>query len=195
MQANTRKGGRDSAYTAFLRPAESRPNLHIFTETRATKLLLTPGSRQVYGVELVLNRAYHRVNASKEVILCAGAFNSPQLLMLSGIGPSGHLSSLGIPIVHNLPGVGRNMYDHITFLGMMYLFNSSVGDVWPRQVFTNPRPLVDWVRGGQGPLVSIGGVEALGYLKTNVSMEEEIPDMELLMMSGRWDEITAEIIL
>ncbi|GLV38213.1 uncharacterized protein CBL_12859 [Carabus blaptoides fortunei] len=195
VQANTRKGSRDSAYTAFIRAAESRPNLHIFPETRATKLLLAPGSPEVYGVELVLNRAYHRVNASKEVILCAGAFNSPQLLMLSGIGPSGHLTQLGIPVVKDLPGVGGNMYDHITFLRMIFNFNDSVGEVWPWRPLTNPVPLIEWLKWGQGPFTSIGGVEALGYLKTNVSMEEEIPDMELIMISGRWDAITTEIAL
>lgn len=87
IQANTRGGIRDSGYRAFIKPAEGRPNLHILTESRATRLLINPNTKHVYGVEYVQNRKYHYVNVTKEVILSAGAFNSPQLLMLSGIGP------------------------------------------------------------------------------------------------------------
>lgn len=87
VQANTRRGVRDSGYTAFIKPVEQRANLHILTGSRATKLLINPDTKQVYGLEYVRNRRYHYVNVSKEVILSAGAFNSPQLLMLSGVGP------------------------------------------------------------------------------------------------------------
>lgn len=80
-----RKGHRVSSAKAFLRPAKNRDNLHISTQTRVTKVLIDPNTKTAYGVEYVKNRRTYIVRARKEVILSAGALNSPQLLMLSGI--------------------------------------------------------------------------------------------------------------
>src|SRR5207253_9646497 len=98
---------RHSAADAYLRPALKRPNLIVHTRAQATRLLLE-GTR-VSGVEYIRNGAVDRVRADREVILCGGTINSPQLLMLSGIGPAAHLTAPEIPVVAALPGVGQHL--------------------------------------------------------------------------------------
>ena len=118
-QITTRKGVRASAATAFLHPALRRPNLRVVTEAHATKILFD--GRRAVGVEYVRHGRKERAQARREVILSAGAVNSPQLLQLSGVGPGQLLSGYGIPVVHDLPAVGRNLQDH---LGIDYLYRS-----------------------------------------------------------------------
>ncbi|MFJ9900058.1 GMC family oxidoreductase [Streptomyces sp. NPDC091280] len=104
-------GGRCSTADAYLRPALQRPNLTVLTDTLATRLLLA-GTR-VTGVEYVRDGTLHELRADREVIVCAGAFESPKLLMLSGIGPAAHLREHGIRCVQDLPGVGAGLQDHL----------------------------------------------------------------------------------
>ena len=108
---NTMKNGRrHSAHRAFLKPAMKRPNLRVITHAQAERVLLA-GKRAV-GVAFRQGGQSHTVRANREVILCGGAINSPQLLMLSGIGPAEHLAAMGIEPAHDLPGVGQNLQDH-----------------------------------------------------------------------------------
>jgi choline dehydrogenase len=182
VQATTRRGLRSSAEEAFLRPIQHRRNLKILTKSRVTKVLIDPNSRQAYGVQYVKDRKYHTAIASKEVILSAGAFNSPQLLMLSGVGPRQHLEDLGIPVLQDLP-VGRKLYDHITFLGLTFTVNQPI--VSDQTVIERIDSFLKLVLNGDGPLTSLGGVEALLYFKTNVSTDPApYPDMELIFISG-----------
>ena len=106
---------RDSSETSFLKEASSRPNLHVFSATKAKKIIFSgkraTGVRVASGV-LGVPRT---INARREVIISGGAFHSPQLLMVSGIGPSDTLQRFGIQPVSVLPGVGQNMWDHIFF--------------------------------------------------------------------------------
>jgi choline dehydrogenase len=111
QHTRTADGRRSSTATAYLRPALGRPNLTVETGAQATRLLVE-GSR-VVGVEYLLGGRLHRLRAEREVIVCAGAFESPKLLMLSGIGPADRLRALGIPVVQELPGVGENLQDHL----------------------------------------------------------------------------------
>ncbi|GGN15182.1 GMC family oxidoreductase [Streptomyces fuscichromogenes] len=104
-------GGRCSAADAYLRPALDRPNLTVLTGARTTRLLLD-GDR-VTGVEYVQGGAPARIRADREVIVSAGAFETPKLLMLSGIGPADHLRAHGIHCVRDLPGVGAGLQDHL----------------------------------------------------------------------------------
>ncbi|KYC43510.1 choline dehydrogenase [Scytonema hofmannii PCC 7110] len=110
-QLTIKDGKRESTASAFLLPILHRPNLTVTTEALVTRLLLE-GTRTV-GVEYQHNGIIHQVRVDREVILCAGVFDSPKLLMLSGIGPAEHLRSLGIPVIVNLPGVGQNLQDHL----------------------------------------------------------------------------------
>lgn len=109
-QLTVKDGKRESTAVAFLRPIFERPNLTIQTGALVTRLLFE-GKRTV-GVAYVQNGTEYQVRVNSEVILSAGAFDSPKLLMLSGIGPAKHLRALGIPVVVDLPGVGQNLQDH-----------------------------------------------------------------------------------
>jgi choline dehydrogenase len=109
-QTTTRNGRRCSTAVGYLRPAMKRPNLQVITHA-LTQRIVMDGTRAT-GVEFLHHGKQETVRAKREVILCGGAINSPQLLMLSGIGPRDHLSSLGIPVLHHLPGVGQCLQDH-----------------------------------------------------------------------------------
>jgi 4-pyridoxate dehydrogenase len=110
IQKTIRNGRRDSAATAYLRPALKRRNLTLLTKAHVTRLVME-GTRAL-GVEYVRNGKTCRAAAEREVILCAGAYHTPQLLMLSGIGPVRYLTELGIDVLVDLP-VGSNLQDHL----------------------------------------------------------------------------------
>lgn len=112
LDATKRNGRRCSAAVAHLRPALGRANLTLKTRAMTQRVLLE--AARAVGVEFMLGGARHTARARKEVILCGGAINSPQLLMLSGIGPAAHLAEHGIDVAHDLPGVGQNLMDHAT---------------------------------------------------------------------------------
>ena len=107
---NVRRGRRQSAARAYLHPVMERPNLTVTTRALVHRVLFD-GTRAT-GVEYSVRGKLHTAHAG-EVILCGGAFNSPQLLQLSGVGNAGELASLGIPVVHDLPAVGEHMQDHL----------------------------------------------------------------------------------
>ena len=109
-QTTTRKGRRCSTAVGYLRPAMQRPNLRVITEALTEKIIFE--GRRAVGVQFRQNGRSLSARAAREVILCGGAVNSPQMLMLSGIGPREHLMELGIPVLHHLPGVGQNLQDH-----------------------------------------------------------------------------------
>jgi len=115
---NIRNGKRCSSAVAFLRPALNRPNLTVVTQAHASEILLEDG--RATGVRCILTggpdgrqRRVQDYHCRREVILCGGAINSPQLLMLSGIGPKEQLRELGLPVLTDLPGVGANLQDHL----------------------------------------------------------------------------------
>jgi choline dehydrogenase/4-pyridoxate dehydrogenase len=110
MQLTIRDGRRCSSSDAYLRPVLGRANLNVEVEAMVTRIVLQ-GSRAT-GVQFVQNGAKREVHARREVVLCAGTFNSPQILMLSGFGDPEHLRTLGIDVRMPLPGVGRNLHDH-----------------------------------------------------------------------------------
>ncbi len=117
FEVNQRDGWRWNAAKAFLRPAcAKRDNFTLWHSTQVHRLLFEQGEGgkpRATGVELERNGTVSRVSARREVILAAGAIGSPQLLQLSGIGPAGLLAEHGIPLVHELPGVGENLQDHL----------------------------------------------------------------------------------
>jgi choline dehydrogenase len=104
-------GGRWSATDAVLRPALKRGNLTVWTGVWAAKVLIENG--RASGIEYILKGSRHQASASREVILCAGAVGSPQLLLLSGVGPAEQLERLGIPVAAPLEGVGHNLQDRL----------------------------------------------------------------------------------
>ena len=113
MDMTVGHGRRCSAANAYLRPAMNRPNLKVLTHALATRIVFK--GRRAHALEYTHGGSAYRVEIGAEVILCGGPINSPQLLKLSGIGPAAELRALGIDVVHDLPGVGENLQDHLEF--------------------------------------------------------------------------------
>ena len=155
VQVFQRAGRRWSAADAFLRPAMSRPNLTVITRKLVTGVELD-GTR-VTGVKLAGGDV---VRAEREVILSAGAIASPQLLLLSGIGPARHLGEVGVPVAHDLPGVGENLQDH-PFLTCIWESSE------PDSLYgaDKPRPLLEWLLRRTGPLTS-SVAEAFAFVRS-----------------------------
>jgi len=116
-QVTQKRGKRCSAANAFLNPVRKRPNLTVHSGAHATRLLFE--GRRATGIGYLRSGKPEVARARREILVCCGSVQSPQLLMLSGIGPADHLRSLGIPIVAELPGVGQNLQDHL-FLAVAY---------------------------------------------------------------------------
>lgn len=157
-QTTNRNGSRLSTARAFLRPARSRPNLHIMLNTTATKVLINQTTKMAYGVEVINSYGEKQIIlASKEVILSGGAVNSPQLLLLSGVGPSEELKKVGVQPVHELPAVGRNLHNHVAFF-----VNFNIND-------TNTTPL-NWATAMEYLLFRDGLMSGTGtrYLLKNI---------------------------
>ena len=170
LQFTMRDGSRCSAADAYLHPARQRPNLHVLTGVLVTRVLLE-GSRAVGVTISRYGNQEETLRAEREVILSAGAYNSPQILMLSGIGPASGLKGFGIAPIVDLP-VGENLQDH-PFVLPMYLTNESTffraGSAEDVRLYQRER---------RGPLAS-GMVEAGGFL--TVRPGKRVPDIELQM--------------
>ena len=178
----THKGGeRFSAAKAYLAPNRVRPNLHVVTGAHATRVLLEHG--RAVGVAYVKDGCEHTVRAEREVVLSAGALQSPQLLMLSGIGPADHLRAHGIDVRHDLPGVGAHLHDHPDVVqvwdvpGAHELFGLSLAGAW-RTIGDVQR----WRRERRGPLTT-NFAEAGGFIKSDAS--EPVPDLQLHFVVGK----------
>lgn len=117
MDMTVHRGRRWSAANAYLKPAMQRANLTVVTHALATRIVLD--GRRATGVAYRREGTERIATARREVILAGGPINSPQLLKLSGIGPAAELAALGIPVVHDLPGVGENLQDHLEFYFQM----------------------------------------------------------------------------
>lgn len=111
-QVNIKNGQRFSAADAFLKPILSRSNLELITNTVVLKIIIN--NKKAVGVKIKNRQGINVVAADSEIILCGGAINSPQILMLSGIGPKEILKKINVPVNHDLPGVGQNLQDHLT---------------------------------------------------------------------------------
>lgn len=134
FQQTAHKGFRWSTAKGFLRPARRRANLTVLTKAQTTRVLFD-GDRAV-GVTYLKGGREHRVNATREVILSCGAIGSPQILQLSGIGPRALMDKLGVPLIRDLPGVGRNLQDHLqirlVFKTSQRTLNDEVNNIFKR---------------------------------------------------------------
>jgi 4-pyridoxate dehydrogenase len=172
-QYTIRDGYRSSSANAYLKPVRTRSNLDVETGAHATRVLLQ-GTRAT-GVEYVKSGHTVQVEAAREVILCGGAFNSPPLLMLSGIGPAAHLADMGVKPVIDLP-VGKNLQDH---LAVIIFFQRRDGGAFLRDMRVD-RMAISMIRAylfGTGPgTVVPGGLHA--FIKTNPELA--VPDIEFM---------------
>jgi choline dehydrogenase len=177
-QVTCRKGKRWSVADAYIRPALERPNLTVRTEAFVTRIELD-GTRAT-GVSYRRHGESVVVRADREIVLSGGAVNSPQLLMLSGIGPGAHLRSLGIDVVVDSSGVGQNLQDHPA--SGLLLYTKDTSDLAEKLGLTN---LLRWRATGKGPLASNVG-EAGGFLSSRDDLD--LPDLQFhLAPTGFYD--------
>jgi choline dehydrogenase-like flavoprotein len=180
-QVTHKNGERYSAAKAYLTPNLDRPNLQVFTGAHTTRILLE--RKRAVGVEFHQDGQVKQLRAAREVLLCAGALQSPQILMLSGIGPHAHLLENGIATLHDLPGVGQNLHDHVDVVQVVHapqakaLFGLSLTGA-ARVI----QGIFEWRRHRTGLLTS-NFAEAGGFIKSQAS--EPIPDLQLHFVVGK----------
>ena len=189
-QVTHKNGERFSAAKAYLTPHRGRPNLQVFTDTLTTRVLTESrdGRPCAVGVEVRPDGGRGPLQTlplkpGGEVLLSAGAFGSPQLLMLSGIGPADHLRAHGIAPVLDLPGVGQNLHDHPDVV--MVVNAPKLTDLFgvsPKGVVNMLRGLFEWRSRRSGPLTT-NFAEAGGFIKSDP--DEPIPDLQLHFVVGK----------
>ena len=173
-QVTQRDGKRCSAAVAYLNPARTRASLDIKPDSRCEKILIENG--RAVGVRFRQGRQLKEARARKEVIVSAGAFQSPQVLMLSGIGPAAHLKEMGVDVVLDAPEVGKNLQDHLDYIVLRKSSApSSIGLSVPFAL-NFPKALSEYRRSKTGPLTT-NIAEAGGFLKTDPTEAE--PDIQL----------------
>lgn len=182
-QYTMRRGTRCSAAKAFIRPIQLRRNFDLSLWSHVTRILIDPRTKRARGVEFIRAGRREVVLARKEVILSAGAINSPQLLMLSGIGPRRHLEELGIPVIHDSPGVGQNLQDHIAVGGIIFLIDYPISIVLNRMV--NINSALRYAITEDGPLTANVGLETVGFISTKyANKSDDWPDIEFMLTSS-----------
>jgi len=181
-QGTIRRGSRCSTAKAFLRPARNRPNLHFALNTLVLKILLDNRTKRAYGVKIRRQNMVYHVLARKELILSAGAINSPQLLMLSGIGPVDHLKEVGIKPIVSLP-VGQNLQDHWGSGSIIFTVDLPISVIQSR--LENVPTILKYAVFGSGPMTVLGGVEGLAWISTSFANKSlDFPDIEFHFISG-----------
>lgn len=166
-QGTLKNGERHSSAAAYLSPAKDRSNLHVVKNAHATRILIE--NKKVTGVEVQIKGTKYIVKSKKEVIISGGSINSPQLLMLSGIGPKEHLKSLDIDVIADLP-VGKNLQDHV----MSPLFFKMERPNQPGIDFTSG--VIQYLTNRRGFLSSIGSLDVLGFV--NTKHDSKYPDIQ-----------------
>ncbi|ANB02577.1 choline dehydrogenase [Ectothiorhodospira sp. BSL-9] len=178
MDMSVRNGVRSSTANAYLKPALKRSNLTLRMHALTTRVVMQ--GRRAVGVEYRHKGQAYRVGANREVILSASTFNSPKLLMLSGIGPAGQLREHGIEVVHELAGVGQNLQDHL--------------EVWVQQRCTQPITLNGWLnplgqlRIGAQWFFARSGLGATNHFESNAYIRSrpglKWPDLQYHFLAG-----------
>ena len=185
-QVTQKNGERCSAATAYITPHLTRPNLTVITQSPTQRIVLE-GQRAV-GAEFLKAGQTRQVRARREVILSAGAFGSPQLLMLSGIGPAAHLQQHGIPVLHGLPGVGQNLHDHVT---TVLIYRTQRKDATFGLSLSGLKAIVkgifEW-RNKRSGVITSNVAESLAFLFADKA--EKSPDIQLALCTGIVDDHT-----
>lgn len=183
LQLHLMNGTRASSSRAYLHPISQRPNLHVKKYSEVDQILIDPNTKQTYGVKFYNNGHYYHVYAKREVIISAGAINTPKLLMLSGIGPKKEMTRLGIPTLANLR-VGYNLMDHITIGGLIFTIDKPYS-LTTERILNNRSALVDYLYYHNGPISIAGGCEVLAFYDLkNPGDPNGHPELELLFQGG-----------
>lgn len=178
-QGTIRRGSRCSTAKAFLRPVRLRRNMHTAMNAHVSRIVIDPVTMRATGVEFYRDGVKQTVRARKEVILSAGAVNSAQILLLSGIGPQEHLQEVGVPVIKDLK-VGENLQDHIGMGGLTFLVDKPVSIVQNR--FQAVPLTMHYVLNGRGPMTTLGGVEGYAFVNTKYANETGTwPDVQFHM--------------
>ncbi|XP_051156130.1 glucose dehydrogenase [FAD, quinone]-like [Leptopilina boulardi] len=178
VQATSKDGSRMSANAAFIRPIrEKRRNLFIRTNSRVVKIIIDTETKRAIGVEFISTKtgASRIVMAKKEIIVSAGALESPRLLMLSGIGPADELQKNGINIVQNL-SVGQNLHDHVSFYGIHYQIPGLTENP---SCLTRQTHLNQYMKFKNGPLASVGVSHIVVFGQSNFSQNSTLSDITI----------------
>ena len=180
-QVTHKNGERCSAAKAYLTPSLLRPNLRVFTGALTTRILLE--KKRAVGVEFQHDGHTKQLKAQREVLLCAGAIQSPQILMLSGIGPHAHLLDMGIATQHDLPGVGQHLHDHPDVVQVVDapkakdLFGLSLGGG-----VQTVKGIFEW-RNHRSGMLTTNFAEAGAFIKSQP--DEATPDLQLHFVIGK----------
>lgn len=183
--ATVKHGLRCSTAKGYLRPAAKRHNLHVSVHSLVEKVLIDEEKR-AYGVLFSKQGHTQIVKASREVILSAGSIQSPQLLMLSGIGDAEHLKDIGIYPIANLPGIGKNLQDHIAMGGHSFLFDNPFENgtdyCFNYKSTLSLASLIDFAVNKKGLLYSMMEAEAMAFVNTKYQdPAEDYPDIQLFI--------------
>jgi choline dehydrogenase len=168
------RGRRGSTAARFLFPAMKRPNLTVITGALATRVEVEKG--RAVALHYHCNGQDHRLRATREIVLSGGAYNTPQLLLLSGIGQADELRELGIDVVHDLPGVGRNLQDHPS-IGIVAAADRAVTLTNELRFDRLTLSVIEWALTGKGRVANMP-VTANGFIKTRPELER--PDAQCL---------------
>ena len=176
-----RQGRRASTARAFIDPVAKRPNLSVISRSTVSRVVME--GRAARGVELVTSNGSRTLACKGEVILCAGALGSPQLLMLSGIGPGQHLQQHGIAVAADLPDVGQNLQDHPIAMGM---FLAAADIDFNRQIRLDRLALnfINWQFSGRGPLAQ-SPMSIQGFVRS--SSAQDRPDLQFQIVHSGYD--------
>jgi choline dehydrogenase-like flavoprotein len=172
-----KNGERCSAAAGYLFPVMNRPNLTVITRAEVKRLLLE--GKRVAGVLYRHKGENKEVKAKREVLVCAGALKSPQVLQLSGIGNGADLAAQGIDVVHDLPGVGQNLQDHLDFSLIYKTHSKETMAITPRGVFDSTKSILRWFKDGKSSAAS-PVAEGAAFLKTSPTLDR--PDIQLHFM-------------
>ncbi|KAJ3664222.1 hypothetical protein Zmor_008406 [Zophobas morio] len=182
-------GLRCSTAKGFLRPVSKRPNLHISLYSLVEKIIIHNETREAMAVIVNKFGVRRTIYTDKEIILSAGALQSPQLLMLSGVGPSQHLQENGIEVIVDSPGVGENLQDHAAIGGVTFLFqpppeyeNKTCGFILPKVFSTET--INEFAQKKEGPVYWLPECEVMGFVKTKYeNPEDDWPDIQYFFTS------------
>lgn len=140
------------------------------------KILIDPTSKRAYGVQFSKDGRLHSVRARREVVLSAGAIGSPQLLMLSGVGPKEHLESFKIPVLKDLK-VGSNLQDHVGLGGLTFIIDDPI--TYTKRRYQSVAVALEYIMSERGPMTSLGGVEGLAFVNTKYAQPDGLwPDVQ-----------------
>ena len=190
MDRTTRSGRRHSTARAYLRPVLDRANLSL--EVRALTLRILFEGKRATGVEYAHRGRTLRVRAAREVLLSGGAINSPQLLQLSGIGDAGELKALGIDIVNDLPGVGRNLQDHVEVF-VQHACTQPVSLMRHLTPFGRMKLGVRWFLTRRGP-GDTNQIEAGGFIRSRAGIEHPDIQYHFLPMAMTYDAFNVNMV-